>query len=534
MAAHSAAPDAGAAAQEAEGRSSILWLFVGLMVTMLMASMNQTSLSTALPTIVGDLGGVEQMSWVITGYILASTIMMPVYGRISDQLGRKPVLLTAIVLFMVGSVLGGLAGNIWWLVFARVVQGIGGGGLIILAQAAIADVVPARERGKYMGIMGAVFAVSSVGGPLLGGWITEGPGWRWVFWINLPLGVLSILATMAFLHLPKRPKSDAKTDYLGMTILAAATTAVVLVCTWGGHTYGWGSPQIIGLIVAAVLLAGAFVLCERRAEQPVIPLALFADRNFTVTTGAALLIGVAMFGAVGYFPTYLQMVTGVNATEAGLLMAPMMGALLVASTISGAIVSRTGRYKAFPLAGALIMGVGLWLMASLTITSATWWMCTVLAIFGVGIGFSMQILTLIVQNSFPNAIVGTATAATNYFRQVGASVGSAIVGSMFIARLHDLLAQRLPHLGKGGSGGAGNSLTPEKVSNLPDAIRIPVIESYNEALLPIFMYMVPLAIVTFLLLLFVKEKPLATVVEDEILAESLAEGQLIEMVDEEG
>lgn len=273
--------------------SSVVLLFIGLMVTMLMAAMNQTVLSTALPTIVGELGGVNEMSWVITAYILASTVTMPVYGRISDQFGRKPVLLVAIVLFIAGSIVGGLSQNIWWLVGARVLQGIGGGGLMILSQAAIADVVPARERGKYMGFLGGVFALSSVAGPLLGGWITEGPGWRWAFWINLPLGALSIVATLLFLRLPKkqRPATRARIDYVGMTVLAAATAAVVLVCTWGGHTYEWSSPQILGLIAAAVVLAVVFVLNERKADQPVIPLYLFKDRNFTITTIGALLIG---------------------------------------------------------------------------------------------------------------------------------------------------------------------------------------------------------------------------------------------------
>lgn len=508
--------------------SSVVLLFIGLMVTMLMASMNQTVLSTALPTIVGELGGVEQMSWVITGYILASTVTMPVYGRISDQFGRKPVLLVAIGLFIIGSIIGAVSQDIWWLVAARVLQGIGGGGLMILSQAAIADVVPARERGKYMGFLGGVFALSSVAGPLLGGWITEGPGWRWAFWINLPLGALSIIATLLFLRLPKRASDSEKSriDYFGMAVLAAATAAVVLVCTWGGHTYEWASPQIIGLIAAAVVLAIVFVFNERKAEQPVIPLALFKDRNFTITTIAALLIGVAMFGALGYFPTYLQMVTGVGATEAGLLMAPMMGAMLLTSIIGGQIVSRTGRYKIFPIMGAVIMGIGLWLISSLTIDSAIWWTCAVLAIFGIGLGLANQILTLIVQNSFSNRIVGTATAANNYFRQVGASIGSAIVGSFFVSRLHDLLTERLA--GMSGDGApTSSSLTPELVAGLPDAIRIPVIEAYNEALLPIFLLMVPLMAVTLILVLFVEEKPLATSVEDDVPAESLATGQIM-------
>ncbi|MGB3302334.1 MAG: MDR family MFS transporter [Gordonia sp. (in: high G+C Gram-positive bacteria)] len=515
-----------ASAAEAANRRSVLLLFIGLMITMLLASLNQTVLSTALPTIVGELHGVDQMTWVITAYILASTVVMPVYGKISDLLGRKPVILTAIVLFLAGSVVGALSPNITWLIAGRILQGIGGGGLMILSQAAIADVVPARERGKYMGFMGAVFAVSSVAGPLLGGWLTEGPGWRWAFWLNLPLGALAIIATIAFMKLPKvvtevRPKLD----YLGMALVAGATTALVLVCTWGGHTYDWASPQIIGLGVATVVLAIAFIFVERAAENPVIPMSLFADRNFTLTTVANLMIGVAMFGALGYMPTYIQMVTGVDATVAGLLMIPMMGGLLVSSIASGQAVARSGRYKMFPIVGTIIMGIGLLLIASMHITTPTWLMCAYLAVFGIGIGLSMQILTLIVQNSFPLSMVGTATAANNYFRQVGATLGSAIVGSIFASRLIALMHEKLGNSSAGGSD-TRNALTPAAVNAMPDAIRIPIIESYNEALLPIFLFFVPLAAIAMIVLLFIDEKPLATTVRNEA-AEVVTEEELL-------
>jgi len=490
-------------------------LFASLMVVMLLASLGQTILSTALPTIVGDLGGVDHMSWVITGFILASTVMMPVYGRISDLFGRKPVLIAAIVLFIAGSALGAAAGTMSWLITARVVQGLGGGGLMILAQTSIADVVPARERGKYMGVMGAVFAVSSVAGPLLGGWITEGPGWRWAFSFNIPLGILAIIAVAVFLKLPRRPREEReRIDYLGMVLLAGATTCLILVCTWGGTQYDWNSPQI--LLLCATTLAGAiaFVIAETRASSPVIPLSLFKDRNFTLTTVSGLAVGVAMFGAIGYMPTYIQMVKGVDATQAGLLMTPMMASLLITSIVSGQIVSRTGRYKLFPLVGMVIMGVGLWLLSTLEVSDSTVRMCVFLAVFGAGIGLSMQILVLIVQNSVPNRIVGTATASSNFFRQVGATVGSAVVGSLFISRLKDLLAENLPKIpGKSAGAMDANSFTPQSVHGLPAMFRDPVIQSYNDALLPIFLFMIPLAVLAFVLLLFVEEKPLATRVD---------------------
>ncbi|UWW10616.1 MFS transporter [Mycolicibacterium brumae] len=499
--------------------------FASLMVTMLLASLNQTVLSTALPTIVGDLHGVNQMTWVITSYILASTIVMPVYGRIGDLLGRRPVLLVAISLFIVGSVVGALAGNIEWLIVGRAIQGLGGGGLIILSQAAIADVVPARERGRYMGIMGAVFAVSSVAGPLLGGWFTEGPGWRWAFWINLPLGVAAALAVIAFLRIPRADRTDRPTiDYLGAMLTAIATTAIVLVCTWGGGTYPWDSPQILGLIATAVIAGALFVFAETRAAQPIIPMYLFKDRDFTLSTVAGLLFGVAMFGAIGYLPTYLQMSAGVTATQAGMLMVPMMGGLLGASITTGQLVSRTGRYKRYPIAGALLMAIGLALISAAHTDTPLWMICGCLTIIGIGIGMGLQILVLIVQNAFPASIVGTATASTNYFRQVGASIGSAVVGSVFAQRLVDQLSARLP----AGAGGVDtHSFTPAMVAHLPDAVRVEIVEAYNTALLPIFAYMVPLALAAALAMCFVRERPLATSVERDITAECLAEGQLI-------
>ncbi|GAA0995337.1 MDR family MFS transporter [Acrocarpospora macrocephala] len=502
---------------------SLKLLFAGLMVTMLLASLNQTVLSTALPTIVGELHGVDHMTWVITAYILASTIMMPVYGKISDLVGRRPVLIAAILAFVAGSVTGALAGTIEWLIVGRVFQGLGGGGLIILSQAAIADVVPARDRGKYMGIMGAVFAFASVAGPLLGGWFTEGPGWRWAFWINIPLGALAIVAAMLFLRIPRRTGAERpRIDYLGMALIAAATTALVLVGTWGGSQYDWSSPEIIGLSVFTVAVAVLFVFVQSRAKEPVIPLTLFKDRNFNLATIAALFTGVIMFGSIGYMPTYLQMVTGANATHAGLLMIPMMGGLLLASVTSGQIVSRTGKYKLSPIIGSLVMGAGLVLLSTLEVSTPTPVACVYLGVLGIGVGMTMQILVLIVQNSFPITQVGTATAATNYFRQTGATLGSAVVGAVFAARLTSFLAERLP--ASAGTASGSNSFTPALVNSLPAALRTPIIKSYNEALLPIFLVMAPLAILSVAALCFVVEKPLSTTIEQ---ADSLAEGQLI-------
>ncbi|GIG29248.1 MDR family MFS transporter [Cellulomonas marina] len=511
---------------EKNGHQHVVLLFVGLMLSMLLAALNQTVLSTALPTIVGELNGVNEMLWVITAFILTSTITMPVYGKLGDLMGRKSLLMGAIVVFMAGSVLGALADSMAVLIAARAVQGVGGGGLMILSQAAIADVVPARERGKYMGAMGGVFAIASVAGPLLGGWFTEGPGWRWVFWINIPLGLLALAAAAVFLKLPRHP-GRPRLDLGGMVLLAIATTCLVLFSTWGGSKYSWTDPVILVLVLATLVAGAGFVAQERRTAEPIIPMHLFGEANFNLTTLAGLFIGIAMFGAIGYLPTYLQMAFGVDATASGLLMIPMMGTLLIASVVSGQLVSRTGRYKWMPIAGSLTVAAGLALLSTLTPQVALWHVCAYIAVLGLGLGLSMQILVLIVQNTFPLRQVGTATASNNFFRQIGATLGSAVVGSVFATRLADLLTERLPAAATRSTPGGANSLTPAVVAGLPEAFRNPIIASYNDALTPIFLWIMPLALIATVLLCFVKEKPLATSVEHDIAAEALAEGNLL-------
>lgn len=510
---------------EKQKKKNVILIFVTLMVTMLLASLSQMIFSSALPTIVGELNGVEHMTWVITAYMLASTITMPVYGKLSDLLGRKPLLIVAISLFIVGSIFGASAQTMSWLIVARIIQGLGGGGLMILSQTAVADLFPARTRGKYMGIMGGVFALSSIAGPLLGGWLTEGAGWRWAFLLNVPLGLIAVLSVIFLMRVPKKTHTQRPSiDYLGMVILAATTTALVLASTWGGSLYAWGSVQILGLFAGALLGAVLFVWSQRRAKEPVMPMKLFKERNFVMVTVAAMLVSIAMFGAIGYMPTYFQMAVGASASMAGLFMAPMMGAMLLTSIISGNLVAKTGKYKAFPIAGALTLALGLGLLSTVKIETSVTIICLYMAIIGMGLGMSMQILTLIVQNTFPHKVVGTATAGNNYFRQVGSSLGSAVVGSVFAGRLAQLLSERFP-AGMGESASMG-SLTPTLLASLPDAVRVPIVESYNGALIPIFAWLIPLALIACAVLLFVKEKTLSTEVEQEIVADSLAEGQL--------
>ena len=507
---------------------SLVLVFVALVLAMLLSALNQTILGTALPTIVGELNGANLMLWVITAFILASTIMMPIYGKLGDLVGRKYLLIAAIIIFLIGSAIGALSPDMAWLIVARVIQGIGAGGLMILSQAIIADVVPARDRGKYMGWMGGVFAFSSVVGPLIGGWLTEGPGWRWVFWFNIPVGLLALLGAILFLR-PKSVTVRPKLDVGGMALVAVATTGLVLTSSWGGSTYAWNDPIILGLIAGTLVASVLFVMVERRTAEPIIPLELFRDRNFNLATASGLLTSVAMFGAIGYMPTYLQMATGASATQAGMLMIPMMGALLFTSVLSGTLVSKTGRYKWMPIVGSAIMVVALALMGTVGAASPVWQLCVYLGILGLGLGLNMQILILVVQNSFPLRQVGTATAANNFFRQIGATLGSAVVGSLFATRL----AAGLPAEAASVTGG-GNSLTPGLVHALPEQLQTMVVSAYNVALIPLFLYMVPLGVAATLLCLFIKEKPLATRLEPDIMPEAVGEGNILITADSEG
>ena len=455
------------------------------------------------------------MSWVIATFILLSTITMPVYGKLSDQFGRKPFLIFAILSFMTGSIIGALAPDMTWLIVARALQGVGGGGLMILSQSVVADVIPARERGKYMGIIGGVFAFSSVAGPLIGGWITEGPGWRWAFWLNLPLAVLAIFAVIFLLpHTALKDREKRQIDYLGSIILMAGTSALVLATIWGGNQYAWNSPQIIGLLIASVVAVLIFIPVENRAAEPIMPMYLFTNRNFLLTLGASLALGVAMFGAVEYIPTYLQMSLGVSATVAGLLMIPLMGALLVVSIITGRLVSARGKYKAYVVTGTALVALGLYLISTITPSTPTWIFCSYMAVMGAGLGMSMQFLTLIVQNAFPVTVVGTATAANNFFRQVGSTVGASLVGGLFTSRLSSLLSERMPAQAVASAGEHGtSSLTPELVSRIPEPIHGIIVNAYNDALIPLFLYLAPLGLISALLLLFIREDALATTIE---------------------
>lgn len=423
-------------------RRSILVAIGALLLGMLLAALDQTIVATALPTIVSDLGGLEHLSWVVTAYLLASTAATPLWGKLGDQYGRKKLFQAAIVIFLIGSALCGIAQNMPQLIGFRALQGLGGGGLIVLSMAIVGDLVPPRERGKYQGLFGAVFGATSVLGPLLGGLFTEQLTWRWVFYINLPIGVVALLVIAAVLHIPVRSTKHT-IDYLGTFLIAAVATCMVLVASLGGTTWAWGSAQIIGLSVLSVLLLIAFVYVERRAAEPVIPLKLFRIRTFTLVAVISFVVGFAMFGAMTYLPTFLQVVHSISPTMSGVHMLPMVLGLLLTSTASGQIVSRTGRWKVFPIAGTGLTAIGLLLLHRLTETSSTWVMSSYFFVFGAGLGLVMQVLVLVVQNAVTYEDLGVATSGATFFRSIGASFGVAVFGTIFTNRLTDKLAAAL-------------------------------------------------------------------------------------------
>lgn len=494
------------------------WVLSSLMVTMLLASLDQMIFSTALPTIVGELGGVDHMMWVITAYMLAETVMLPIFGKLGDLTGRKSLFLGAIGIFLIGSVIGGLAHNMTMLIIARTVQGIGAGGLMILSQAIIADIIPARERGRYMGVMGGVFGLSAVLGPLLGGFFTEHVGWRWAFWMNVPLAVVAVVIAVTFLKIPKREYPPFSWDYLGTIFAIVATVSLILFCTWGGSQYEWSDPLIIGLIITAIIAAIILVMVESRAKNPLIPLKFFANRNFALTTAASLVLGITMFGILAYLPTYLQMVKQISATEAGYMMIPMMVGMMGFSIWSGARISKTGKYRHFPVIGMTITLVALGLFHMLRPSIPLAEVGLYLFVLGMGLGLCMQVLVLIVQNTMPTQVVGSATAVNNFFRQIGSSIGSALVGGIFVGHLKDNMAARMPEAvatlpadqqqAFAQSGFSENSLTPTAVSHLPGPIQDVIISSYNDALLPVFTLLIPLVITALILVFFIKHEKL--------------------------
>ncbi|MET8780738.1 MULTISPECIES: MDR family MFS transporter [unclassified Streptomyces] len=484
---------------------SVLVSIGALLLGMLLAALDQTIVSTALPTIVSDLGGLEHLSWVVTAYLLASTAATPLWGKLGDQYGRKKLFQAAIVIFLIGSALCGMSRNMLELIAFRAVQGLGGGGLIVLSMAIVGDIVPPRERGRYQGLFGAVFGATSVLGPLLGGLFTQHLSWRWVFYVNLPVGIVALAVIAAVLHIPRKAERHV-IDYLGTVLVAAVATCLVLVASLGGTTWGWGSAQTVGLAVLGVVLLAAFVLVERRAAEPVLPLKLFRVRTFTLSAVISFIVGFAMFGAMTYLPTFLQIVHGITPTLSGVHMLPMVAGMLLSSTGSGQIVSRTGRWKVFPLAGTGITTIGLLLLHQLDEHSSTAEMSVYFFVFGLGLGLVMQVLVLIVQNAVPYEDLGVATSGATFFRSIGASFGVAIFGTIFASRLGGGLAEALAGrpLPSGVSADALKS-DPRGITTLPSAVRPAVLHAFAGSITDVFLYAAPVALLGFVLAWFLRE-----------------------------
>ena len=485
-------------------RREILVVLPGLLLAIMLAMLDQLIVGTALPRIVGSLGGVAHLSWVVTAYVLASTITTPLYGKLGDMYGRKKLFMAAIVIFLAGSALAGLSQSMAELITFRAIQGLGAGGLMVSAIATIGDLVSPRERGQYMGYIMGVMMLATIGGPLLGGFITDSFSWRWIFYINLPIGGAALAYLAVTLKLPKR-RIEHRVDYLGAAILAVGTTALVLLSTWGGTEYAWRSPQIIGLGVLAVAALVAFLRVETRAAEPILPLHVFRNSNFALVSGLSFLAGLAMFGAITFLPLYQQTVQGASPTISGLLLTPMMVGVMITSLIAGQLTTRTGRYRALPILGTAGMAAGMYLLSLLGVNTSRVTSGLFMAVLGLGMGFLMQTTTLLAQNSVQPRDIGVASSSRLFFQQIGGSIGVSAFGAIFARRLQEALTARAPgvHLSTG-----GGQFNPATVKALPTPLQHDVFYAVAHAIHGVFIWALPAMLLAFVLAWFIKEVPL--------------------------